>query len=104
MAGGDVTDQGATHRRRESVDDLGLLLSALPPDILKAVQDQTDPAKLIEVIMDLGRKPEARSTDGEVTLVDREITESDITYVVDHIGTFGDDNRAGIERTLHRIS
>jgi stage III sporulation protein SpoIIIAA len=104
MAGGDVTDQGATHRRRESVDDLGLLLSALPPDILKAVQDQTDPVKLIEVIMDLGRKPEARSTDGEVALLDREITEADITYVVDHIGTFGDDNRAGIERTLHRIS
>jgi stage III sporulation protein SpoIIIAA len=104
MAGGDVTDQGATHRRRESVDDLGLLLSALPPDILNAVQEQTDPAKLIEVIMDLGRRPEARSTDGEVALLDREITEADITYVVDHIGTFGDDNRAGIERTLHRIS
>jgi stage III sporulation protein SpoIIIAA len=104
MAGGDVTDLGATQGRRESVDDLGLLLSALPPDILRAVQEQTDPAKLIEVIIDLGRKPEARSTDGEVTLVDREITEADITYVVDHIGTFGDDNRAGIERTLHRIS
>jgi len=42
--------------------------------------------------------------DGEVTLLDREITEADIKYVVDHIGTFGDDNRAGIERTLHRIS
>jgi stage III sporulation protein SpoIIIAA len=104
MAGGDVTDQGATHRRRESVDDLGLLLSALPPDIFKAVQQQTDPAKLIEVIMDLGRRPEARSTDGEVVLVDREITEADIKHVVDHIGAFGDDNRAGIERTLHRIS
>ena len=37
-------------------------------------------------------------------LLDREITEADIQYVVDHIGTFGDDNRAGIERTLHRIS
>jgi stage III sporulation protein SpoIIIAA len=104
MAGGDVSDQGATHGRHESVDDLGLLLSALPPDILRAVHEETDPAKLIEVIMDLGRKPEARSTDGEVVLVDREITESDIEYVVDHIGVFGDDNRAGIERTLHRIS
>ena len=37
-------------------------------------------------------------------LLEREITEADIAHVVDHIGTFGDDNRAGIERTLHRIS
>ncbi len=54
--------------------------------------------------MDLGRRPEARFIDGEVTLLEREIGEADIKYVVDHIGTFGDDNRAGIERTLHRIS
>ena len=104
MARGDVTDQGATHRRRESIDDLGLLLKALPPDIFEAVRALTDPSQLIEVVMDLGRKPEARFTDGEVTLLEREIGEADIKYVVDHIGTFGDDNRAGIERTLHRIS
>ena len=54
--------------------------------------------------MDLGRRPEARFPDSEVTLLDREITEADIAFVVEHIGTFGDDNRAGIERTLHRIS
>ena len=99
-----MTDQGATPRRRESIDDLSLLLRALPPDILAAVQELTDPSQLIEVVMDLGRKPEARFTEGEVTLLDREIGEADIKYVVDHIGTFGDDNRAGIERTLHRIS
>jgi stage III sporulation protein SpoIIIAA len=99
-----VADQGATHRRRESIDDLGLLLEALPPDIFEAVRQLTDPSQLIEVVMDLGRKPEARFIDGEVTLLDREISEADIRYVVDHIGTFGDDNRAGIERTLHRIS
>jgi stage III sporulation protein SpoIIIAA len=99
-----VTDQGATPRRRELIDDLGLLLGALPPDILAAVQELTDTSQLIEVVMDLGRKPEARFTEGEVTLLDREIGEADIKYVVDHIGTFGDDNRAGIERTLHRIS
>jgi len=99
-----VTEQSATHRRRESIDDLGLLLRALPPDILEAVRNLTDPSQLIEVVMDLGRKPEARFTDGEVTLLEREVTEADIDYVVKHIGTFGDDNRAGIERTLHRIS
>ncbi len=98
-----MADQGG-HRRRESIDDLDLLLGALPPDVVEAVHALTDPDQLIEVIMDLGRRPEARSTASEVTLLEREITEADIKYVVDHIGTFGDDNRAGIERTLHRIS
>ena len=60
--------------------------------------------RLIEVVLDLGRRPEARFPDSEVTLLDREITEADIAHVVDKIGLFGDDNRAGIERTLHRIS
>ncbi len=64
----------------------------------------TDQSSLIEVVLDLGRRPEARFPNSEVTLLEREIRESDLAYVVDHIGTFGDDNRAGIERTLHRIS
>ena len=99
-----MTDQVPTNRRRESIDDLSLLLGAIPPDVVTAVRELTDPSQLIEIVMDLGRRPEARFVDGEVTLLDREITDADIKYVVDHIGTFGDDNRAGIERTLHRIS
>ncbi|HEV2005705.1 MAG TPA: R3H domain-containing nucleic acid-binding protein [Candidatus Limnocylindrales bacterium] len=90
--------------RRETIDDLGVLMAALPPEIVEAMQTVANREGVIEVVMDLGRRPEARFPDGEVTLLDREITEADIAYVVDHIGTFGDDNRAGIERTLHRIS
>jgi stage III sporulation protein SpoIIIAA len=90
--------------RRESIDDLDALLAALPPEIVDAVHLLEDKQALIEVVLDLGRQPEARFPDSEVTLLDREITEVDIAHVVDHIGTFGDDNRAGIERTLHRIS
>jgi len=89
---------------RETIDDLDALLAALPPEIVAAVHALPDAERLIEVVMDLGRVPEARYPDSEVALLDREVTEADIAYVVDHIGSFGDDNRAGIERTLHRIS
>jgi stage III sporulation protein SpoIIIAA len=90
--------------RRETIDDLDALLAALPPEIVAAVRALPEVEGVIEVVMDLGRRPEARFPDAEVTLLDREITEADLGYVVEHIGSFGDDNRAGIERTLHRIS
>ncbi|HEV7809647.1 MAG TPA: AAA family ATPase, partial [Candidatus Limnocylindrales bacterium] len=91
-------------RRRESIDDLDALLAALPAEIVEAVHALPEKEALIEVVLDLGRCPEARFPDSEVLLLEREISEADISHVVDHIGSFGDDNRAGIERTLHRIS
>jgi stage III sporulation protein SpoIIIAA len=91
-------------RRRESIDDLEVLLEALPSEIVEAVHTLPDKRDLIEVVLDLGRRPEARFPDSEETLLEREVNEADIAHVVEHIGTFGDDNRAGIERTLHRIS
>jgi stage III sporulation protein SpoIIIAA len=89
---------------RESIDNLDALLEALPKEIVEAVHALPEKEALIEVVLDLGRRPEARFPDSEVMLLDREIAEIDIAHVVEHIGTFGDDNRAGIERTLHRIS
>jgi stage III sporulation protein SpoIIIAA len=91
-------------RRRESIDDLDALLSTLPTEIVDAVHALPEREALIEVVLDLGRRPEARFPDREVILLEREVDDGDIAHVVDHIGTFGDDNRAGIERTLHRIS
>jgi stage III sporulation protein SpoIIIAA len=90
--------------RRETTDDLDALMEALPPEICDRLRSLANRTDLLEVVMDLGRRPEARFTTGEVDLLDREITEADIAHVIDHIGVFGDDNRAGIERTLHRIS
>jgi stage III sporulation protein SpoIIIAA len=90
--------------QREVTDDLDLLLEALPPHICKPLRDREDNHELLEIVMDLGRLPEARYPAREVILSDNEVTEADIDYVVSRIGEFGDDNRAGIERTLHRIS
>ena len=85
--------------------DLEALLIALPPEIADRLRALPPERDLIEVIMDLGRPPEARfGAGGEQMLLEREVSEEDIQYVIDHIGSFGDDNRAGIERTLHRIS
>ncbi|MBI4201503.1 MAG: AAA family ATPase [Chloroflexi bacterium] len=63
-----------------------------------------DLGDLIEVVLDLGRQPEARFLDSEVLLQSREVQEEDLEYVIQRIGSFGEDNRAGIERTLHRFS
>jgi stage III sporulation protein SpoIIIAA len=90
--------------RRETTDDLDALMEALPPEIVSRLSGVANRTDLLEVVLDLGRLPEARFTTGEEDLLDREVTDADIAHVIDHIGVFGDDNRAGIERTLHRIS
>ena len=85
-------------------DDLDALLDALPPAIQEAVNRLDNRSELLEIVMDLGRLPEGRFPDGEVILSNSPVTYADLEYVVERIGEFGDDNRAGIERTLHRIS
>jgi stage III sporulation protein SpoIIIAA len=85
-------------------DDLDALLDILPPHVRQPVCQQEDTSELLEVVLDLGRPPEARFPRREVVLNPKEVDETDIDYVVSRIGSFGDDNRAGIERTLHRIS
>lgn len=89
---------------REITDDLDLLLGVLPPRIKEALQKQADFKNLIEVVMDLGRPPEARFPNRATYLSDQTITREDIEYAVHRVGAFTQDNRAGIERTLHRIS
>ena len=90
--------------RQATTDDLDALLAALPPEIVARLRSFANRADLLEVVLDLGRRPEARFTHGEEVLLEREIEEADIAHVIEHIGAFGGDNRAGIERTLHRIS
>jgi len=85
-------------------DDLQALLDVLPPRIAEAVVRVDDSDNLLEIILDLGRLPMARFVDREVVLSDQEVTHEDIQTVVSRVGEFDADNRAGLERTLHRIS
>ncbi len=88
----------------QSHEDLRTLLSALPGSIRMAVEEAGREDELLEIVMDLGRLPTARYVDGERILRDTEVTHEEIAQVVNGIGDFDDDNRAGIARTLHRIS
>ncbi len=90
-----------------STDNLDVLLAVLPLDISHAVEEvgrREGYDGLVEIVMDLGRVPEARFLTGEVALLEREVNREDLAFVAERIGEFGGDNRAGIERTLHRIS
>ncbi len=79
-------------------------MDVLPARIRSAVAKANDSDNLLEIVLDLGRVPLARFVQGEVVLDQNEITREDIDHVVTKIGEFDADNRAGLERTLHRIS
>ncbi len=85
-------------------DDLDLLLAVMPPEIEAALRALGRPAELLEVVLDLGRIPEARFAGEVVDLAARVVTAADVRAVVERVGLFGLDNRAGIGGTLHRIS
>lgn len=85
-------------------DDLEELLEVLPPNIRKKLEKQEDLSDLIEVVVDLGRYPEARFPKKFVFLSLDCSTWEDIQYITSRTSVFSKDNRAGIERTLHRIS
>ncbi|MBE9108451.1 AAA family ATPase [Nodosilinea sp. LEGE 07298] len=86
------------------MDDLDQLLSILPPAIRLQLTQHPQRQSLIEVILDLGRLPEARFYDSVEYLSEEPVTHVDLDHCIKRVGTFGGDNRAGIEKTLHRIS
>ena len=85
-------------------DELELVLEVLPDRVSYALRQREDLAELLEVVLDLGREPEARFVSGDTSLSAEEVSNEDLQGVIERMGEFGDDNRAGIERTLHRIS
>ena len=89
---------------REITDDLELLLQVLPSNVRAALDREDGIEHLIEILLDLGRRPEARFPDRSIYLREETVRKDELDHVVERVGTFTGDNRAGIERTLHRIS
>lgn len=89
---------------KQITDNLDALLGVLPTDVSKELTSINRPDDLLEVILDIGRVPTARFTNEELILSQAEVTKDDLDYVVSRIGNFDADNRAGIGRTLHRLS
>lgn len=85
-------------------DDIHVLKRVLPMHINYALEELGDTPELLEIIMDLGRLPTARYTFGEIELSDKEVERADLDAMTARVGQFDADNRAGMERTLHRIS
>lgn len=95
----------ASHRMQVT-DNLDKLLSIFPDSIRTKLDEQieSDNDNLIEVVLDLGRLPEARFSDRATYIRDEPVTQDEIQHCIERVGMFSSDNRAGIERTLHRIS
>ncbi|MCX5996503.1 MAG: AAA family ATPase [Chloroflexi bacterium] len=87
-----------------NTDDIHSLLAVMPPHVASDLKKDLGNGELLEVVMDLGRLPEARFPGREVFIGDHEVTDADIQHVTGLIGAFSGDNRAGLTRTLHRIS
>ncbi|MBW4484280.1 MAG: AAA family ATPase [Tildeniella torsiva UHER 1998/13D] len=86
------------------MDDLDQILSILPPSIRAQLLQHPQRQSLIEVVLDLGRLPEARFFGSVEYLSEDPVTHADLDHCIKRVGIFGGDNRAGIEKTLHRIS
>ena len=85
-------------------DDLDRLLEVLPAVVRTSLESPERREQLLEVVLDLGRIPEARYPGRVLALGEVPIERTDLVAVLERLGPFGGDNRAGIERTLHRIS
>ncbi len=94
----------ALPRQIHITDNLESLLEVLPSRLGEALLQQADLEQLLEVVLDLGRAAEARFPARALSLNGEDVSHDDIRFVTSRVGAFGKDNRAGIERTLHRIS
>ena len=88
----------------DSDNELEQLTENLPFFLQEHINKHSDKDQLLEIVLDLGRRPEARFMYGPEYLSQKRISWQDIDFIVKRISKFSNENRAGIERTLHRIS
>jgi stage III sporulation protein SpoIIIAA len=88
----------------DELEELDRLFGLLPPSVRSSLEDHGEMTEALEIVMDLGRPALARFPSGDVKLSSSVVTREDLAYAVKQVGEFGGDNRAGIDRTLHRIS
>ena len=88
---------------REQIAEIELLVKIIPERISSFVRLK-NLANLVEIVLDLGRLPIVRFVDGNELIEHGPVTEQEIAGIVAQLSEFGSDNRAGIPRTLHRIS
>src|SRR5687767_4600081 len=89
---------------QQHTDDLKLLLEVMPPRVRETIDRHPRKGDLIEIVLDLGRRPEVRFPQSGEDISSEPVGREDLRHVLERVGSFGKDNRAGIERTLHRIS
>ena len=82
-------------------DDLNQLLDVLPTFISDPLKKHNSREHLVEIVLDIGRRPEARFATGTAYLSYRTVVWQDLDYILKRLGKFSGDNRAGIEKTLH---
>ena len=87
-----------------NLDDIHALVAIFPEEIGEKIESIGNLSELVEVVFDVGRPPLARYTDDEIQLSEKEVAFEDLETIISQIGDFDLDNRAGMERTLHRIS
>ncbi|CAI9091169.1 OLC1v1026123C1 [Oldenlandia corymbosa var. corymbosa] len=88
----------------EAVSDMDLFLELVPLRMRSELFSHQEIGELIEVVLDLGRKPLARFPSGDWVMSEQPVKLEDLQHAISKIGDFSDDNRSGIDRSLHRIS
>ncbi|KZV24764.1 hypothetical protein F511_14526 [Dorcoceras hygrometricum] len=99
-----VSTSSSSYGDDEVVSDMDLFLEIVPLRMKQELLRHDEIRQLIEVVMDLGRKPIARFPSGDWIISEQTVKPEDLRHAISKVGDFSDDNRSGIDRSLHRIS
>ncbi|GMH41679.1 hypothetical protein BSKO_09589 [Bryopsis sp. KO-2023] len=99
-----MADSSKQENEGEKLKEIKSLVEILPQELGACLLDHPELGNLVEVVLDLGRKPQANFENCQERIEAVVVSEEDLQHVVARVGEFGQDNRAGIEGSLHRVS